>query len=316
MPNSAAKIIFAGSPDFAAHSLAALLAADYPISAVYTQPDRPAGRGRKLRPSAVKELALQHNLDVIQVESLKPEAAQAQLRELAPDLMIVVAYGLLLPATVLQIPRLGCINVHASLLPRWRGAAPIQRAIIAGDKETGITIMQMEQGLDTGPMLYKATTPISAQETAAELHDRLAELGAQALLHSLPDILQQRLQAEQQDDALATYASKLSKEEASIDWQQDAELIARKIHAFNPFPVAHTGFNQQALRVWQAQAEHNQSSAAPGTLIGHDKQSFSVSCGKGSLTVTQVQMPGKKAVSAGEFYKAYVEKLSGPVIFG
>ena len=310
---AANKIVFAGSPAFAAHCLEVLLQAGYPVQAVYTQPDRPAGRGRKLSPSAVKQLAMQHELPVLQPESLKSEAAQAQLAELAPDVMIVVAYGLLLPLPVLQIPRLGCINVHASLLPRWRGAAPIQRAIAEGDDKTGITIMQMEQGLDTGPMLYKVETAITAEDTAASLHDRLAQLGGEALLQSLPSILAQTLTAQVQDDAQATYAAKLTKAEAEIVWQEDADVIARKIRAFNPYPVAYTQFDTAILRLWQAQPVPVATKAAPGSVIAHDKHGVTVACGNGGLLITQLQMPGKKPISGAEFSRAYI---TGSLRFG
>jgi len=307
------KIVFAGSPEFAAVCLQAVIASGYSVAAVYTQPDRPAGRGRKVQASAVKQLAVDHNIPVMQPPSLKSEAAQAELRALAPDLMIVVAYGLLLPEAVLRIPRLGCINVHASLLPRWRGAAPIQRAIAAGDAKTGITIMQMEAGLDTGPMLFKAETDIDAHETAASLHDRLAEIGAGALLESLPGIFAQSLTAEIQNDKLANYAAKLTKAEAEVDWQEDADVIARKIRAFNPFPVAYTPFGDAPLRLWQAEAETRSEKASPGTVIDHGKDSISVACGHGVLRVTQVQLPGKNVISAAEFYRSYVK---GPLHFG
>jgi len=307
------KIVFAGSPDFAAHCLTAILDAGYSVAAVYTQPDRPAGRGRKLQASAVKQVAQQHGLSVMQPASLKSEQAQAELSALAPDLMVVVAYGLLLPPAVLQIPRLGCINVHASLLPRWRGAAPIQRAIAAGDAKTGITIMQMEAGLDTGPMLYKVETEISADDTAASLHDRLAQLGAEALLRSLPEVLAQSVTAQVQDDALANYAAKLSKAEAQVDWSEDAETIARKIRAFNPFPVASTDFDGKALRIWQAKPLPGGATGQPGQLLSQDKNGMLVACGDGALLITQVQMPGKKPISAAEFYRAYVTE---PLRFG
>jgi len=309
----AEKIVFAGSPEFAAHCLDALLKAQYPVKAVYTQPDRPAGRGRKLHASAVKQLAQQHDILVLQPPSLKSAEAQAALKALAPDLMIVVAYGLLLPPAVLQIPRLGCVNVHASLLPRWRGAAPIQRAIAAGDNKTGVTIMQMEAGLDTGPMLYKAETEIVPTDTAASLHDRLAALGAEALLQALPGIFQQTLSPQPQDDALANYAAKLSKAEAQVDWQEDADVIARKIRAFNPFPVAYTQFEGEVLRLWQASAVAQPSSATPGSVLDSDKQGITIACGRGRLYVTQVQMPGKNIISAAEFHRAYVK---GPLRLG
>ena len=235
-PQKALNIIFAGTPDFAAVALAALLESEHNVIAVYTQPDRPAGRGRKLKASPVKQLALEHNLPVLQPTSLKGAEEQQQLADFQPDLMVVAAYGLLLPKVVLETPRYGCLNIHASLLPRWRGAAPIQRAILAGDSESGVTIMQMDEGLDTGGMLYKLTTPIDDGDSAQQLHDRLAELGADALLQTLAK-LPGGLEPEPQDEAQATYAKKLDKQEAAIDWTHSARQITRQINAFNPWPV-------------------------------------------------------------------------------
>ncbi|MBL4638853.1 MAG: methionyl-tRNA formyltransferase, partial [Proteobacteria bacterium] len=234
------RIIFAGTPDFAANTLEALLTTDHEICAVYTQPDRPSGRGRKLTASPVKQLAVEHQIPVQQPLNFKSEEIKQILAAYQADLMIVVAYGLLLPQAVLDAPTLGCINIHASLLPRWRGAAPIQRAILAGDHETGICIMQMEAGLDTGPVLAQATCPIHDDDTAQILHDRLVLLGAKTLLETLPEIESRQQQAKKQDDALSCYADKLKKQEAIIDWHQPAIRIAKQIHAFNPWPVAQT----------------------------------------------------------------------------
>lgn len=302
---SSLRIVFAGSPDFAATILSAMLAAKHHIAAVYTQPDRPAGRGRKPRPSAVKQLALDAGIAVQQPESLKSAAVQETLRALKPDLMVVVAYGLLLPEAVLGIPRLGCINVHASLLPRWRGAAPIQRAILHGDSETGVTIMQMERGLDTGPMLHKVSTPIANNDTAQSLHDRLAQLGAKALLQVLDSYAQGGPNAEVQDAAKASYAEKLSKAEAELDWNASAETLARAVRAYNPWPVAYTHWQGEPLRVWQAHAVDERTRELPGMVLGQDKAGISIATGQGVLVVDQLQLPGKRSMTAAEFVNAH-----------
>ncbi|MFT7683871.1 MAG: methionyl-tRNA formyltransferase, partial [Moritella dasanensis] len=246
------RIIFAGTPDFAAKHLSALLNSEHQVIAVYSQPDRPAGRGKKLKPSDVKQLAVSHDIPVYQPASLRNEEAQQALSALDADLMVVVAYGLILPQVVLDTPRLGCINVHGSLLPRWRGAAPIQRSIWAGDAETGVTIMQMDLGLDTGAMLHKVTCPIAADETSASLYDKLAELGPQGLLETLAQISDNTAVAEVQDDEQSNYAAKLSKEEANIDWTQSAVEIERQVRAFNPWPVSYTQIAEQNVKIWQA----------------------------------------------------------------
>ncbi|MCI0508086.1 MAG: methionyl-tRNA formyltransferase [Gammaproteobacteria bacterium] len=307
----ALDIIFAGTPEFAAASLKALLQTKHNFCAVYTQPDRPAGRGRKLTPSPVKQLALMHDLPVMQPESLKNTEVQQQLRAFNADLMVVVAYGLLLPAAVLQAPRLGCINVHASVLPRWRGAAPIQRAILAGDSQTGVTIMQMDQGLDTGDMLLIRTTPISGEDTAQSLHDRLADIGARALVDCLPLLAENQLQAEKQDNAQATYAAKLQKSEAQIDWRQSAVQIQRLIRAFNPWPVAQTMVDGNTLRIWNAQPLQGTSGLAPGTVISESRAGIDVATGHGVLRITQLQLPGGKPLAVSEFVNAH--SLQGKV---
>jgi methionyl-tRNA formyltransferase len=293
------RLIFAGTPDFAAKALHALIRSPHEIVAVYTQPDRPAGRGRKLTPSPVKQLALQHQLTVLQPASLKTAEATEQLRALDADVMVVAAYGLLLPPKVLEMPRYGCLNIHASLLPRWRGAAPIQRAILAGDKETGITIMQMDQGLDTGAMLLKLTCPITRQDTAASLHDRLASLGAEAIITALDQL--PTLTPTPQDDREATYAAKLTKQEAIIDWHLPAEDLDRLIRAFNPWPVAQTSVNGQTLRIWSAQPLADKANVPPGTVIGRDKQGIDIACGEGVLHLTRLQPAGSKPMDVAAF---------------
>ena len=301
----ALNIIFAGTPEFAAVSLEALIQSRHSICAVYTQPDRPAGRGRKLKPSPVKQLALQHQIPVLQPKSLKDLEAQQQLASWNPDLMVVVAYGLLLPAAVLQIPRLGCINVHASILPRWRGAAPIQRSILAGDKETGVTIMQMDVGLDTGDMLLKSTTPINQNDTSQTLHDRLAEIGARSLVDTLDLMVNDKLAPQKQDDKQSCYAAKIQKSEALIDWQQSAEQIHRQIRAFNPWPVAQTTVDGNTLRLWNAEFMAEPCSQPPGTVIDESKSGIAVATGNGVLQITQLQLPGGKPLAAADFINAH-----------
>ncbi|PNO54594.1 methionyl-tRNA formyltransferase [Aeromonas caviae] len=294
------KLIFAGTPDFAARHLAALLSSGHEVVAVYTQPDKPAGRGQKLTASPVKELALAHDLPVYQPASLRNEAAQAELAALGADLMVVVAYGLILPKAVLDTPRLGCINVHGSLLPRWRGAAPIQRSIWAGDAETGVTIMQMDVGLDTGAMIRKVTCPIASDETSASLYDKLAGLGPQALVDTLDAMAAGDTAAEPQDDALANYAEKLSKEEARIDWSMDAVAIERCIRAFNPWPISWFDVAGQTVKVWQAEVVAQDHGQAAGTLLKADRQGIEVATGQGVLRLLTLQPPGKKAMSVSD----------------
>lgn len=296
------RIIFAGTPDFAAQHLHALLTSQHEIIAVYTQPDRPAGRGKKLTPSPVKMLALEHNIPVYQPASLKDDDAQQTLQSLNADLMIVVAYGLLLPKVVLDAPRLGCINVHGSILPKWRGAAPIQRALWAGDKETGVTIMQMDEGLDTGDMLHIASIPVTPDDTSATLYEKLAELGPSALLYVLDNIDSVTPKKQNNDDA--TYAKKLSKEEALIQWNDSAEQIERNIRAFNPWPVAWTKVDSQNIKIWSAEVIDLTTTEVPGTILRADKQGIVVATGNGVLRITRLQIPGKKALPAADVVNA------------
>jgi len=291
------KIIFAGTPDFAAKHLEVLLNSPYQVVGVFTQPDRPAGRGKKLMPSPVKVLAEAHGIPVFQPESLRNAEQQQLVADLNADVMVVVAYGLILPANVLEMPKLGCLNVHGSLLPAWRGAAPIQRALWAGDTQTGVTIMQMDVGLDTGDMLLKVSCPILPQDTSASLYDKLAELGPQALLESLHQLSQNTLVPEKQDDSLATYAHKLSKEEARIDWNLPAMTLERCIRAFNPWPFSYFVISDQNIKVWRASAFASDEKFIPGTIISAAKSGIQVAAGEGILNLEIMQPAGKKPMS-------------------
>lgn len=310
------RIIYAGTPDFAVAPLSSLIKSDYEVVAVYTQPDRPAGRGREPRPSPVKKKALENQIPVFQPESLKSEEDQNVLRDLKPDLMVVTAYGLLLPQAVLDIPRFGCINIHASILPRWRGAAPIQRAILAGDEKTGITVMQMDKGLDTGEMLAMQECMINDDETGSSLHDRLMLMGSETLMTMLPDFVQGKTQAQQQDDALATYASKLSKQEASIGWSLPAVEIDRCVRAYNAWPVAFTSWHKKnkpdVLRVWQSEVLTATSNASAGTVLSCGRDGIDVATGDGVLRLLQVQPSGKKVMAAADFANAH--NLDGQIL--
>lgn len=307
------RVVYAGTPDFAVPALRALIQSTHHVVAVYTQPDRPAGRGRKLTEGPVKQCAVSNSIPVYQPESLKAGDAQQALRNLDCDIMVVAAYGLMLPVAVLETPRLGCINIHASLLPRWRGAAPIQRAIQAGDPQSGVTIMQMAKGLDTGDMLLKQSVDIVPDTTAGELHDTLAEIGSEGVLKILPSLCLGQIQAEVQNNELANYAHKISKQEAEIDWAQSAEQIHRTICAFNPFPIAFTRLGDKVVRIWRSRASDHVSTGKPGDVLYATNGEIRVATGSGVLCLESLQMPGKKAVSAAEFLNG--RKLDG-VTFG
>ena len=305
------KIVFAGTPEFAVASLRAA-ARHHEVVAVYTQPDRPAGRGRGLAPSPVKLEAIARGVPVFQPESLKDEAAQHQLRDLQPDLMVVVAYGLILPKAVLAIPTHGCWNVHASLLPRWRGAAPIQRAIQAGDAETGVCLMQMEAGLDTGPVLLRQHTPIQPAELGGQLHDRLAELGAQVLADGL-GLLRAGLKpvAQPQPAEGVTYAHKLDKAEARLDWSADAVSLERTVRAFNPWPIAEAHLAGERVRIHGAVALQDNLGQAPGTLLAASRDGIDIACGQGALRLRVLQREGGKAITAADYLNARRDLVVG-----
>jgi len=295
------KVIFAGTPQFAADALAALLS-EYQVTAVLTQPDRPSGRGMRHNPSPVKQLAVQHGVLVMQPTTLKSEQVQREIASLHADVIVVAAYGLILPKAVLQLPRYGCLNIHASLLPRWRGAAPIQRAILAGDDETGITIMQMDEGLDTGDILLRNVCPIALGDTAATLHDKLADLGASSILQALRLLQKQSLTPIKQEENAATYATKLIKSEGQIDWRQEAREIERAVRAFNPFPVCNATYGDVSIKVWQVGLVRQQGE--PGEVLAVDKQGVTVACGKDALRLKMLQRPGGKVQPAGQFLQA------------
>jgi methionyl-tRNA formyltransferase len=297
--NKPLKIVFAGTPEFAALHLQALINSEHDVVAVYSQPDRPAGRGKKLQASEVKRLAVEHTIPIYQPQSLKTVGAQLALADLQADIMIVVAYGLILPTPILNTPKLGCLNVHGSLLPKWRGAAPIQRAIWAGDIETGVTIMQMDEGLDTGAMLSRHKMAISKQDTSASLYQKLAEIGPKALIETLNKL--NELRPERQDNKLASYAKKLSKEEAQIDWSLSAAQLERNIRAFNPWPVAFFTLNDAHIKVHSSEVVQTEDSGIPaGQIIKIDKQGILVATGNQCLLLTKLQLPGKKPMLAAD----------------
>lgn len=310
------RIIFAGTPDFAARHLDALLLSEHQVIGVFTQPDRPAGRGNKLTPSPVKLLAEQHAIPVFQPASLRPAENQKLVADLNADVMVVVAYGLILPKAVLDMPRLGCINVHGSLLPRWRGAAPIQRALWAGDRETGVTIMQMDVGLDTGDMLHKVSCDITPADTSATLYDKLAQLGPQGLLTTLEQLASGSASPQVQDEALVTYAEKLSKEEARLDWTLSASQLERCIRAFNPWPVSYFLIEEQPVKVWQAEVLADNQGKPAGTLLSADKNGIAVATAEGALLMTQLQPAGKKSMSAQDLLNSRREWFTPGTMLG
>ena len=299
------RIAFAGTPQFALPALRALLASRHRVVGVLTQPDRPAGRGRELRASPIKLLATEHGLPVAQPATLKTAEGRAVLHGWSPDLMVVVAYGLILPAPVLMLPRMGCLNIHGSVLPRWRGAAPIQRAVLAGDAETGISIMQLDEGLDTGPVLLERRRPIGLHDTAGDLHDALSELGAAALLEAIDGLTTGELLPRAQSTEGVTYAAKIEKTEARIEWSAPAVQVDRRIRAFNPWPVAHTQLAGEGLRLLRSSvADTDAREAAPGTVLGLADDGLRVACGEGVVAVSELQRAGKRPVSARDFANA------------
>lgn len=303
------KIIFAGTPEFAKIALVHLIASKYNVIAVYTQPDRPAGRGRQLQASPVKTFAQEHHIPVHQPITLRDSNAQKTFAELKPDLMVVAAYGLLLPKDILNIPTFGCINIHASLLPRWRGAAPIQHAIMAGDVRTGITIMQMDEGLDTGDSLLQMPCEIHAKETSATLLARLSEIGSEAVIQVIEDIKTNRLQPVKQDANLATYAVKINKSEALINWELSAAQLDRNIRAFNPWPIAHSHLESELVRIWQATPLTQPTTALPGTIVETTLDAVYVATGSGLLAVEKVQFAGGKLLDIKDVLHAKADKF-------
>ena len=295
------KIIFAGTPDFAVPALAALIEAGYDVKLVLTQPDRPSGRGMKLKASPVKELATQHQIEVFQPETLKDVDVQSHIADVNADVMIVAAYGLIIPTNVLEMPRFGCYNIHASLLPRWRGAAPIHRSLLAGDAETGVTIMEVVPALDAGAMVSKGVLAIGERDTTQSLHDELAKMGADLMADAMRQLAESGgLSSVQQDDSLVTYAAKLQKAEASIDWSNSADLISRQVRAFNPFPVAHAMLNGEVCRIWMATSASDFVNEKPGIVL-EVGSAIKVACGSGVLTIEELQLPGGKRLKAKDF---------------
>ena len=311
---SSLNIVFAGTPEFGLPCLNALIQSTHHLAAIYTQPDRPAGRGRKVQTSAVKEWALAHHIPVYQPLNFKTPESIAELANLKPDVLIVIAYGLILPPAVLEIPRLGCINVHASLLPRWRGASPIQHAILSGDVQSGVTIMRMDAGMDTGDMLCKAECPISLVDTAGTLHDHLAAISAKPLLTTLEALANKQVQPEVQNNELATYAGKINKEDARINWQDFAVDIDRRIRAFNPWPIAYTSLGEDVLRIHQAQVVAIECQQSPGTIISIDKKGLLIATGSKALLVQKIQFPGGKVIAIADWLNSGKTQLHAGLV--
>ncbi|KGP64231.1 methionyl-tRNA formyltransferase [Legionella norrlandica] len=307
-------IVFAGTPEFGLPCLDAIIQSRHHLRAIYTQPDRPAGRGRKLQESPVKEWAVKHHIPVYQPVNFKSQETINELASLKPDVMVVIAYGLILPKAVLEIPRLGCINVHASLLPRWRGASPIQHAILHGDVQSGVTIMQMDVGMDTGPMLSKVECPITLVDTAGSLHDKLAQISVKPLLDTLDALETNSVQFERQANELATYAGKINKEAARINWQESALEIDRKIRAFNPWPIAYTLVGELVLRVYQAKVVDRECAHTPGMVLSIDKNGMLVATGNKFLLVEKIQFPGAKVISIREWLNSGKTQLHNGLI--
>ncbi len=309
------NIIFAGTPEFGVPCLNALLHSAHTLQAIYTQPDRPAGRGRKLQASAVKDWALNHDIAVYQPLNFKTQEARDELAALKPDLMIVIAYGLILPQAVLDIPRLGCVNVHASLLPRWRGASPIQQALFHGDEETGVTIMQMDAGMDTGAMLATVSCAIDPTDTAGSMHDKLAHLSAEPLVRMIDLLALEQAQPVQQDNALATYAKKINKEDGLINWQQEAQAIDRQIRAFTPWPIAYSVLEAEQIRIHHAVVVPLATSALPGTIVQLDKKGMVVATGRDGLLIDKIQFSGGKVISIVDWLNSGKTQLQAGVVF-
>ncbi|WP_415904789.1 methionyl-tRNA formyltransferase [Neptuniibacter sp. QD48_55] len=314
MPASPLKIVFAGTPDFAASSLQALLNSEHEVIAVYTQPDKKGKRKNQMAPRPVKDLAVEHNIPIFQPTTLKTEEEQLALTNLKADIMVVVAYGMLLPKAILETPRLGCINVHGSLLPRWRGAAPVERSMLARDAETGVTIMQMDEGLDTGDMLYKVTTPIENNDTAASVFDRLATIGSEALVDTLKQFQHGTVSAEPQDDNLATYAKKLQKTEGVIDWSASATDIDLKIRTLSPRVAVTFKLGEEVVKLLGC--ELVEQNGKPGEILPSDKKSIVVACGEGAIKIKQLQLPGKKPMDTAAVLNSKREQFSAGVVLG
>lgn len=314
MPASPLKIVFAGTPDFAASSLQALLNSEHEVIAVYTQPDKKGKRKNQMAPRPVKDLAVEHNIPVFQPTTLKTEEEQLALTNLKADIMVVVAYGMLLPKAILETPRLGCINVHGSLLPRWRGAAPVERSMLAGDAETGVTIMQMDEGLDTGDMLYKVTTPIENNDTAASVFERLATIGSEALVDTLKQFQQETVSPEPQDDSLATYAKKLQKTEGVIDWSASATDIDLKIRTLSPRVAVTFKLGEEVVKLLGCELVDQNGN--PGEILPSDKKSIVVACGEGAIKIKQLQLPGKKPMDSAAVLNSKREQFSAGVVLG